>query len=255
MLWLLLPALLLALLHLYGRVLPQPALLAVWLLLAGALAAGGFIRLRLRRRVFLQAYVYSASPLRRWLRGGPLQLCWQAVLALLLSAVLLVALVRLREPAHGLLLALGLLALAPLYALTASGLGRHVAAGYLPEMAWRLTQALLFFLLLALLSALALWQPQPALASVSLDRALWHFIDAEQARSDLLLRLLQLAALFEGLRLWLGQQLIPVLQWQALTLLAWGLVLAQQALVVWAWLRLGTATLLLVDVARRRRGG
>lgn len=254
MLWLLLPALLLVLLHLYGRVLPGPALFAAWLGLATVIAGGGFVRQRLRRRVFLDAYVREASPLQRWLRGGPLMFSWQWLLGMLLSAVLMVTLVRLSEPVEGLLLSGGLLLLAPLYALNQAWLGRHVAPGYLPEMAWRLTQGVLFGVLLVVLGVLALWREQPSLEGISLDSALWHFVDAEQARSPVLLILLQLAAALEGLRLWLAQQLIPVLEWSALAWPAWLLVLARQALVIWAWLRLGSGTLMLANAARQRPG-
>ncbi len=245
LLWLLLPALVLVLVYLYGRIMPDALLLAVWLGLVLVMGAGAFLYSRQRRRVFLQAHVDKGSRLQHWLRGGPLLLLLRMLAALLLAAVLLVAMVRLRSPAEALLMILALLVLAVSRRGLAALLARHLTPAYLPVATWRLAQWITFLLLMVALSLLALWQPQPALAGISLDRAVWHIVDAEQARSGMLLNLLQINAALDGLRFWIGQQLIPALEWPLMETLAWLVLLGWQALVAWAWLGLCRGTLLL----------
>ena len=90
---------------------------------------------------------------------------------------------------------------------------------------------------------LALQRSYPDFAGVGLERAVWHLVDQEQARSGILLALLQGLAAADGLRLWLAQQLLPVPGTSAWQLLGWAVVLAEETLFVWSYLLLAHGVL------------
>ncbi|MFU8815547.1 MAG: hypothetical protein ACNA7W_09385 [Pseudomonadales bacterium] len=221
--------------HLYARNLPTAALIGVWAAFALVMAAGLFWRARIRRRAFLHAYVAPLSPLARWLRGGWLLALRQLLLAAVLALLLVVALIRTGTTAW-----LALLASVPLLALLQVGVRRalaaHVSAGFLPELSWRISLALVGVALFVAVTVIAAHQEYPDFAAVSLERAVWHLVDQENARSDAALTLLQLAAAKDGLRLWLAQQLMPIPGAALGQLAGWLVVVAEQALFVWSYL-------------------
>ncbi len=88
---------------------------------------------------------------------------------------------------------------------------------------------------------------------VSLERAVWHLAGQEQARSEVLLAVLQFAAASEALRLWLAQQLLPALQLPLYQGLAWSLVFVREVLFVWSYLLLLQGVLLGVMANDRYR--
>jgi hypothetical protein len=247
MLWLLALSAALWLLHRYGRVLPDTALLAVGVPVTALLTFGLFWRRRVRRRAFIAAYVAPGSPLGHWLRGGWLLAASQSVVAVVLALVLIIALVRLRDPRVWIVL----VAAGPVLVLLQRGvrglLRAHASAVYLPALSWRVSVLLTAALMLASLVIMTLQQAYPAFAGVSLERAVWHLADQEQARGEVAQLLMQMAAAKDALRLWLAQQLMPTPGTSLLQLLGWLLVLADELLFVWSYLLLCQALLVAVS--------
>lgn len=236
MLWLLLPGFALLGLYQFGRLLPGAVLLAFWTASAMLIALGHFLRLRIRRRAWLQAYVAPASRLQHWLRGGALALFLRAALAALLAATLMVGTLRLAASDELLLLLASLPLLAALRWVAEYSLASHVASSYRPEAVWRLTLALTFVILCAALLASAWWRAGPDFTAVTLEQAAWHMALQEQARNATLEQVLGLAGAIEGVRWWLAQNALPQFQWPLLELLGWLLLLLESVLFVWSWL-------------------
>lgn len=226
------------LLHLYSRVLPTAALVAAWVLLWLLLARALFLRARLRRQGWLAVYLRPQGSLSARLRGGLLMGLVQSVLGAGLAVLLLVAVMRSADPLIWLsLLSLALL-LPVLSAILQRGLREQASDLYLGELAWRTASAVLGAVLLAVLTWHAFGVSYPDFGTVTLEQAVWHMVGLQQARSEIALVALQAAAAGDGLRLWLGQQLLPApgtSLWQAL---GWVLLLAQEALFVWSYLLL-----------------
>jgi len=245
MLWLLLLGFGLLGLYRFGRLLPDLAVLAVWLASTLLIALGHFLRLRIRRQAWLRAYVAPSSGLQRWLRGGALAWLLRVLLASVLAIALMVGALRLKGT-EALLLLLGSL---PLIAALRWGAGRvlsrHVAASYRPEAAWRVALTLTFVMLCAALLAQAWWRPGPDFTAVNVDQAAWHLALEERASSAILEQALSLAGGIEGVRWWLAQNGLPRLQWPLLELLGWLLVLLESAVFVWAWLHCCVGIMLL----------
>lgn len=241
------------LVHVYGRTLPDAAAAAVWAALAVLIATALFRRARIRRGAFLAAYVRSASPLARRLRGGWLMAARAGVLGAGLALVLAVALIRLADARAWIVLVASVPVLVLVHRVLRRALAPHVSPAYAPELAWRLTAAAVGALMLGALVALAFHRAQPELGAVSLEQAVWHFADQERARSGAAQILLQMAAAKDGLRLWLAQQLMPVPGASLVQGLGWLIVLAQEAVFVWSYLQLGSAVL--IGVKRHDGGG
>lgn len=228
----------------YSRILPTPALAAAWGLFAALIAMALLRRARIRRRAFLAVYVAAESPLQRWLRGGVPLALRPLLLAAVLALLLMVALARLDDYRVW----LALIAAGPVLVLVRAWLlGRlanHAGPLYLPILSWRLAALLVGGGLTALLVWLAFHQAYPAFAGVSLERAVWHLVDQEHARSESAQVLLQAAAAKDGLRLWLAQQLMPAPATSLVHLLGWLLVLAEEVLFVWSYLLLSHGLLI-----------
>jgi hypothetical protein len=220
----------------YARILPSSVLVVWWGLFTALITTALLRRARVRRRAFLAVYVATASPLQRWLRGGVLLAARPLLLAAVLAVLLMVALARLDD--HRAWLAL--IAAGPVMVLVRArllgGLTQHASPLYLPIMSWRLAALLVGGGLTALLSWLAYHQAYPDFGGVSLERAVWHLVDQEQARSGPAEVLLQAAAAKDALRLWLAQQLMPVPATSLVQLFGWLLVLAEEVLFVWSYL-------------------
>lgn len=222
--------------HLFARVLPTAVQLACWAAFTLLIAVALLNRARIRRRAFLAVYVADASPLQRWLRGGPLLALRAALLGGVLALLLMVALARSADPRSWVALIASGPALVLLRAWLAGRLSGHAGALYLPILSWRAAATPVGAALTVLLAWLALHQAYPDFAGVSLERAVWHMVDQEQARSGLFEALLQAAAAKDGLRLWLAQQLMPAPATSLVQLLGWLLVLAAEVLFVWSYL-------------------
>ncbi|HEU4618361.1 MAG TPA: hypothetical protein VFV10_09985 [Gammaproteobacteria bacterium] len=232
------------LLHVYGRTLPTAALGALWTAMTIVVTAGLFRRARIRRGAFLAAYVNPASPLARLLRGGWIMATWWLVVAAAASLVLMVALIRLDDREDWAVLVASAPLLVLVHGVVRRFLATHVEAAYLPEPAWRVTWSIVGFAMFAALVTLAFYRSYPDLEGVSLERAVWYFVNAEHARSLEAQFLLQAAAAKDALRLWLAQQLMPRPGASPVQALGWGLVLAEQAVFVWSYLLLGSGVLL-----------
>lgn len=234
------------LLHIYARIMATPALLLAWTLIMVMISAALYWRASQRRRVFLHAYVKQDSFLQGLLGGGLFMLLRQAVPAAMLSAALLLMLIRL-DNIHAWFVLFGALPVwVILQALLIRMLRSHASADFLPLLARRLATALVGLGLLATLSSLALLRSYPDFADVSLERAVWHLADQEQARSTTLQYALQLTAAADGMRLWLAQQLLPVQGLsQGLRVGAWFILFALQALFVGSYLLLCEGILLI----------
>lgn len=215
--------------HLYLRVLPDPAVLALWAAAAALIARGGFRRHRLRRAAFLRGYLDPASGWNRRLRGGPPMALRHLLTGALLAAILLPALARLQDPRVWSILLAGALALVLLEALLARAMHGHAHPRFAPELARRGALLLVGLPLTAALLWLALQGEYPDLTGATLEQAVWHLVEQQSARSGLLETGLQLAAAQDGLRLWLGQQWLPEGARSLPALFGWLLVLAEQA--------------------------
>jgi len=239
--------------YVYARVLPTPALLLAWGVFTALIATALFHRARIRRRAFLAVYVAEASPLQRWLRGGVVLALRPVLLGALLALLLMVALARIAEPRTW----LALIAAGPVLVLLRAWwfrrLAGHAGPLYLPILSWRAAALPVGAALTVLLVWLAFHQAYPDFAGVSLERAVWHLVDQEQARSDPAQVLLQAAAAKDGLRLWLAQQLMPAPAASLLQLLGWLLVLAEEVLFVWSYLLLSHG--LLIGIGSIDRAG
>ncbi|HEX5418360.1 MAG TPA: hypothetical protein VFY39_00035 [Gammaproteobacteria bacterium] len=226
------------LLHVYGRTLPSLVLAAAWAALTAIIAWGLFKRARIRRAAFLLAYVEPSSPLSRCLRGGFIMAAHAGLLAAALALVLMLAVIRLADGAAWVVLVVSAPAFVLTRALAARVFGRHARRGYLPELAWRTTAAVVGAFMFAALVWLAFHRSYPALGGVGLDQAVWHFVDAEQARSAWVGILLKIAAAKDGLRLWLAEQLMPRPGASLVQAAGWLIVLAEDAVFVWSYLLL-----------------
>lgn len=222
----------------YSRILPTPALVTAWGLFAALIARALLRRVRIRRRAFLKVYVAAESPWQRWLRGGLLLALRPLLLGGVLALLLMVALARVGDYRVW----LALIAAGPVLVLVRAWLlarlAKHAGHLYLPILSWRLAALMVGGLLTLLLVLLAFHQAYPDFAGVSLERAIWHLVDLEHARSGPAQVLLQAAAAKDGLRLWLAQQLMPAPATSLVHLLGWLLVLAEEVLFVWSYLLL-----------------
>jgi len=224
------------LVHVFGRVLPTWAAALVWLGLAVPITIGRARRGRLRCAGFRQLYLAPDGTLARRFGGGALIYARAALIGGVLGLVLYAALVRLEDTRAWVTLVAGAPATAFAFALWRRALASQLAARYLPEIAWRLTLLVVGAGLAAALVALAFHRPYPDLGDVGLERAVWHFVDQERARSAAVQLLLQLGGVKDGLRLWLAQQLMPQPGLSAAQALGWLIVLAEEAVFVWSYL-------------------
>lgn len=237
--------------HLYVRLLPTAVVIACWGLFAAAIAAGLFRRARIRRLALLAVYVAAGSPWQQRLRGGLVMAASALLLGGVLALVLALGLARLEPAAAWLALAMAMPVLVGLRRILHHRLAPHAAAAYLPLLSWRAAALLTGLVLLAVLVALAAQQAYPDFSGVSLERAAWHMVDQQHARSGLAQALLQGMAAFDGLRLWLAQQLMPNPGTSVLQLLGWLLVLAEGMLFVWSYLLMAYGVLTMVGTHDR----
>lgn len=217
------------LLHLNLRVAPEAVILALWIGATLLIGYGGFRRHRLRRAAFLRGYLDANSPWSTRLRGGPLMALRHLLVGALLGGLLILALARIQTPAVWAVLVVGALTLVVLEAGFSRLVAGHAHPRLAPELARRgalwITGGGLTLALLVL--ALRGWYPD--LSGASLEQVIWFMVEHEGARSAVLEIGLQLAAAQDGLRLWLGQQWLPPGAQPLPVLLAWSLLLLEQA--------------------------
>jgi hypothetical protein len=230
--------------YVFSRVLPTPALVLVWVLFTSLIATALLHRARIRRRAFLAVYVAQASPLQGWLRGGLLLALRPALLGALLALLLMIALARIGDSRAWLALIAAGPVLVLLRAWLTGRLAAHAGPLHLPILSWRAAALPVGAALALLLVWLAYHQAYPDFRGVSLERAVWHLVDQEQARSGPAQVLFQVAAAKDGLRLWLAQQLMPAPATSLVQLLGWLLVLAEEVLFVWSYLLLSHGILI-----------
>ena len=242
------------LLHIFGRTLPTAAVAVGWVAVTAALGVAFFRRARIRRAAFLAAYMRPSSSLVRRFRGGWPMAVRSVALAAVIAPLLIVALLRLEDRNAWVVLVAAVPLLLLAHALVRRTLTAHASRAFLPEIAWRIASAAVGAAMIAALVTLAFERSYPALGAVSLERAVWHFVDAERARSAPLESLLQLAAAKDGLRLWLAQQLMPQPGTSLAQALGWLVVLAEEAVFVWAYLQLCSAVLLGAPLNGRSAG-
>lgn len=238
--------------HVYGRTTPTAVLVAAWAALTAAIAFALFWRTRIRRRAFLVAYFAPASPVQRWLRGGWLLGVRQLLLGSVLALTLVVALIRSGAAETWIVLIGSIPVLVLVEMLLRRSASAHVSSTYLPELSWRLSSWAAGAVMLALLVALAFHRTYPDFGGIGLERAVWHLVDQEQARSEPAHMLLQMAAAKDALRLWLAQTLMPQPGASFMQLLGWLLVLADEALFVWSYLLVCNAALIGIDAHDER---
>lgn len=249
--WLVAATALAWLFHLYVRLLPTAVVAGCWALLTGAIAAGLFRRAAIRRRALLAVYVAPGSPWQMRLRGGILMRLGALVPAGFLALVLALGLARLEPSTAWLALAVAMPVLVGLRRLLHRRLAPHVAADYVPLLSWQAAALATGLALLGVLVALAARDVYPDFSGVSLERAAWHMVDQQHARSALAQALLQGMAAFDGLRLWLAQQLMPTPGTSVLQLLGWLLVFAEGLLFVWSYLLMAYGVLTMVGTHDR----
>jgi hypothetical protein len=229
--------------HFYARVLPTPSIVAAWGVFALLIAAALFRHARVRRRAFLAVYIAQPSPLQGWLRGGIVLGLRSLLIAAILALVLMTSLARIRDPYQWLALLAAAPALVLLRAYLLRAAARHASPLYAPVLSWRAAALVTGAALAIGFAVLALYQAYPAFTGVSLERALWHMIDQEHARSAPWLGLLEGRAALDGLRLWMAQQLMPAPADSFLQVLGWLVVLAEEMLFVWSYLLMGYGVL------------
>jgi hypothetical protein len=224
------------LVHLFGRVLPTWGAVLAAIGLAAPIMAGLVLRGRLRCAAFRTVYLRPDAALARRVRGGPLLYVRAATVAGLLGLILFAALVRLDDTRAWIVLVAAAPATAAVFAFWRRVLAAQIAPRYVPEIAWRLTLCAVGFSMAAALVALAFYRAYPDVGDVTVERAVWHFVDQERARSAAVQLLLQLAGVKDGLRLWIAQQLMPQPGLSAGQALGWLIVLAEEAVFVWSYL-------------------
>jgi hypothetical protein len=233
--------------HLYSRLLTDLVLLSIWLSFTLIITSGLVWRGRLRRRSFLAVYIAAESSLQQLLRGGLLMILSKLLLAMILAMLLIIVLIRSAQPSVWIVLIM----VAPLLVLLRTGVQdvfkAHVSPIYRSEFSLRISLPLMGIPLIALLIYLSMYRSYPDFTAISLERAVWHMVEQEQARSETLLTGLQIAAASDALRLWLAQQLLPMLGVPLFQWLGWLLIFVRETVFVWSYLLLCQGVLLGVN--------
>ena len=241
LLWLLPAPLGLILVHQFALDASDAVLGAIVLGLALLMVAGLWLQALVRRRLFLAGALRAESFWHRRLRGGFGLAVAALILGLPLAVILLVAAVR---PSSDYFL-FALVITAPVLILLWQGayrlLSGHAVARFHAVLALRAALALNFVLLFGVLAIAALFQSYPDFGGLTLAQAVLSEVGRQDAESELLAGLLQMAAAKDALAWWLGQQLLPGMPGSnvaeaMLVLGAWVLLLATDALAAWSYL-------------------
>ncbi|MCH8504245.1 MAG: hypothetical protein LAT50_07980 [Ectothiorhodospiraceae bacterium] len=250
-----LPLALLLAVHITGPGAPTWALAIAWVLLTALAWYGLWSRALSRRRAFLNAYFQDHSWWRMRLRGGPLLAARQLLQAMLLTLVLLVAVVRLDDSRVWQLLLLNLPVLVLLHVLIGRLLAGHVSARFRTELVWRVVLVMNFLLLFPALVLLAMHASYPELGEGGRRQGVWIEMVRQDAASEWLLNLMQLAAAKDAVGWWLGQQLLPGLGGPVFQIGGWLIILAAEGLFLWSYLLVCAGVLEIARHRRRQRSG
>lgn len=212
--------------------LPTPAVAILWALLALGLTMPLVWKARRKRRGLLQAYIRPESWLYRWLRGGVVMLAVRLILALGLSAALLLGVARLGSAGlfWGAVVALPLWV--KVHAWVHWRLERHVQP---PLLGYAAAQWVFWSVGVAVLTAVAvlgLYQPVPDLRDLALMPALEGAARQVSVHSGLLGNALALLAVFEVALYWLAQNPAQDTFWP-LRLIIWTLLMMRDWLFIW----------------------
>lgn len=228
-------------LQMVGWLLPTlttPGVLLIGVVFWFALWPTLFWRRRLWRRLAVQAAVKSDSQWQARLARGWLLAPGQGLLAAGLALCLLLSLARGIPTTTWILLVLVL----PLWVYgwywAQRILAKDLRQTYIQVVAGQILHRVTGWLLLALLTVLALWQDIPDLRSASLFQAMAYYSLRYQLESDLLSALMIAVSSLEGVYHWLVQQVAAVDHGWAVTLLAWLSLLVREALFIWPLLYL-----------------
>ncbi len=255
MLWLLAVPVFLIVLSRIAVQLTDTAVVVLVLGLALFMTAGIWLRLVLRRRIFLAGALRVESPWYRRLRGGPLMALLALGGAVPLAAILVVAVARVDAP-H---LLLGMVLNVPVLVLLREFWSRRLASHAVPRframLALRLALALNLGLLFLALATAALFRTYPELAGLTLTEAMLSEAGRQEAASGLLQALMQLAAAKDAMAWWLGQQVLPGLIEPGLQIVGWMVLVATDVLVVWSYLMICASVLTLLHWREWHPGG
>ncbi len=227
----------------YARVLVDAAVLVSTAVVVLIIAVGLWQRARVRRRVWLDAYFLHQSPINKWLKGGVWMAALQAISAVVLGVYLALALIRIPSVRVWMSLLIVALVFPLLSHLIARGLRWHTKPSYRRVLSMRWAAFALGAILWLFLIFVSYQSSYPDFRNANLDQSIWYMMSQEQARSAWLLNCLEFVAASDGLRFWLAQHLLPAPATSLWQVLAWCIVLAQEALFVWSYLMLCTGVL------------
>ena len=220
----------------YGRVMANEAVLATFAVFIAVIALALWRRAKSRREVWLNAYFQKQSPISHWLRGGAWMLILQGLTAIVLGLYLAITLLR----TQSLLTWVGLLVVSIILPIMSHMIARvsqaHIHSSYRQVFSTRIAALCLGVVLWCVLLVDHYYSVYPDFRTVNLDQAIWYMMTSEQARSGFLLTSLEIVAAADGLRLWLAQHLLPAPATELWQVIAWCLLLAQEALFVWSYL-------------------
>lgn len=206
-----------------------------------------FWRRRLRRRAFLDIYLNSTSYWHRWLRGGAPMLLIQFATAIILSAFLLVGLMRAETEWFWLTL-LGIL---PVWVFShpffARYVSRHFSTRYCRLMTdWLHGWTHAAILLLAIV-AWSFFQPVPDVSGASLNNAIRIFADKPRVESDVLQLGLIVSGALAAIPNWLIQNYDAYFPSLLLRLLLWAFIILREWLFVLPLMLLFQSVDMIVD--------
>ena len=193
---------------------------------------------RMRRLAFRKAYIEEKSRYFFWLRGGFWMFLLQLFLALFLGGLLLIGVVRQER----LLFWAVVLILIPVWLKSnqflAGYLRQHVKAPYHLILTYRVHTILFGSFLIAGLFTWSLFQPVIDVSGMDLREVILALTKDTSTQSVLLGAGVDLFAVMDAVRYWLGQSLMESLPGVGLHIFIWFLILIQEWLIVWPLLLL-----------------
>lgn len=250
LLWLLPVPLALIVFHRFALDASDAVLGVIVVVLALVMASGLWLRALVRRRLFLAGALCPKSFWHRRLRGGIGLAAAALILAVPLAVILLVSTARPSSAYFLFALVVNVPVLVALWQMGFRLLDGHAVARFHPVLALRAALRVNFVLLFGALAFAALFQSYPDFGGLTLAQAMLSEAGRQDAQSQLLSGLLQIAAAKDALAWWLGQQWLPGIPGSSLVevvlvLGAWTLLLATDALAVWSYLVVCSAVLTL----------
>lgn len=201
---------------------------------------------RMRRLAFRKAYIEENSRYFFWLRGGFWMFLLQLLLALFLGGLLLVGVVRQER----LLFWVAILILVPVWLKSnqflAGYLRHHVKDPFHLVLAYRVHTILFGSFLIAALFTWSFFQPVIDVSGMDPREVILALTKDTSTQSVILGAGVDLFAVMDAIRHWLGQNLMEYLPGVGLHIFIWFLILIQEWLIVWPLLLLFQAVHLLM---------